>query len=100
VVPNELTRIHVNLADVSVHVEPPSLPSVAVVTLGHLDLKTDLMPDQPFTVANVSLSDARVLLIDEAAALTAADETASTTSQFWQVRFCCCPQVLCFAAVK
>jgi hypothetical protein len=78
--------VHINLTDASVHVTPPSLPSLAVLVLSRLDLRTDLIPDQPFTLASVSLHNARVLLVDDAAALTAAEPTASTIGQYWQVR--------------
>lgn len=63
--PVDVTRICLRIRDVSVHFTPPSASARVVLTIGHLSLRTKLVPDSPETMLKFSLAEARALVIDQ-----------------------------------
>ncbi|SGY39460.1 BQ5605_C003g02224 [Microbotryum silenes-dioicae] len=88
VVPNELTRIRLNVNNGSIHVTSPTLDgSQLVVSIGQARVATNLMPDMPRTVIIVEPKEVRLLVVEGAGdPLSTEDASRELGFKFWKTR--------------
>lgn len=65
VVPSEVTRIALEVYDGSIHVTPPTMSGAAVVILGALNIKTNLVSDAEENTVDISLGRSALFLVDD-----------------------------------
>ena len=85
VVPNELTRIRLRIADGSIHVSAPNPKSHLVLSVGDARIATNLMPDMPRTLATVELTRLRVFAVDGVDDLLQETTSAASGEEHWKV---------------
>jgi autophagy-related protein 2 len=85
VVPSEITRIALEVYDGSIHVTPPTMPGAAVVVLGILQVKTDLVSDAEENTIDISLGRTALLLVDDVGS-TVALSPGKAAAETWKVR--------------
>ncbi|SCV67192.1 BQ2448_5838 [Microbotryum intermedium] len=88
VVPNELTRIRLNINNGSIHVTPPTVvESHLVISIGQARIATNLMPDMPRTLIIVEPRELRLLAVKGSGDLLPPDDTARELGyRFWKTR--------------
>ncbi|SCZ96129.1 BZ3500_MvSof-1268-A1-R1_Chr8-1g10024 [Microbotryum saponariae] len=88
VVPNELTRIRLNVNNGSIHVTSSTLDgSQLVVSIGQARVATNLMPDMPRTVIIVEPKEVRLLVVEGPGDLLPAEDASRELGyKFWKTR--------------
>ncbi|WVR04987.1 hypothetical protein IAU60_001999 [Kwoniella sp. DSM 27419] len=84
VVPSEMTRISVQLNDVSLHAATPTLPGAVVLVLGTLEAKTEIRSEADDSIFILSASRLAVLAIDNLDAVVELASGVQGAAEVWK----------------
>jgi len=85
VVPSEITKIALDVYDGSIHLTPPSLTGAAVIVLGVLEVKTDIVSGADESLVDLLLGSSGLLVVDDMAAVLPSTAGSLNTIEAWKV---------------
>ncbi len=86
VVPSEITRIHLQLVDTSVHIKAPTMGGGLVIVLGEVEIKTDLISDSEESIVEFVAGRLGFLAVDDLQIVEAMSVGSASSVELWKVR--------------
>ncbi len=83
--PSEITRVHVQLHDCSLHVAAPTIPGGLVGVMGDFDFKTDIVSDANEQTLELALVRSCLFAVDHLDAVTALPAGRHLSHEAWRV---------------
>jgi autophagy-related protein 2 len=85
VVPSEVTRIVLEVYDSSIHLTPPSLTGAAVVVLGVLEVRSDIVSGAEESLLEMTLGSSGFLLVDDTMTTASLIAGLPSSVEAWKV---------------
>lgn len=83
--PSEITRVHVQLHDCSLHVAAPTIPGGLVGILGDFGFKTDIVSDADEQTLDLALARSYLFAVDHLDAVTGLPSGRQLSHEAWRV---------------
>ena len=84
VIPSEITRVHFQIDDSSLHLKAPSMKGALVLVFGYGDIKTEIVSDADESTLDLSFARCGILFIDDIAAATPKQPDSVSGLDVWR----------------